>query len=56
MTKRADSPIVKTIRKAREKLSEECKYNLQILLEYLKQQEKLSGKKTETPPRRAKRQ
>ena len=55
MTIKADSPIVKTVRKAREKLSEECEYNLQILLEYLKQQEKLSGKKPETP-RRAKRQ
>ena len=52
MTRRADSPIVEAVRKAREDLARDCDYDLGKLLARLKRDEHASGRTTGTPPRR----
>ena len=44
-----DSPIVRDVREAREKLAKECGNDLQRLLELLKEEERASGCPTATP-------
>ena len=47
----ADSPIVETVRRAREQLDRECGHDLRKLLDLLKREEKTSGLKMGRPRR-----
>ena len=49
MTDSADSPIVETVRKAREEIARECGYDLRRMLDLLKRQEQASGRDARSP-------
>jgi hypothetical protein len=53
MKEQADSPIVETVRRAREQLDRECGHDLKKLFDLLKREEKASGRQMGSTPRRA---
>jgi hypothetical protein len=52
MTDSKDTPIVAAVREARRQLAEECGGDFQKLLEFLKKEERASGRPTGTVRRR----
>jgi hypothetical protein len=47
-----DSPIVATVRRAREQLDRECDHDFRKYLDLLKREEKASGRQMGSAPRR----
>ena len=47
--KKADSPIVEAVRRAREQIAKDNQYDLRKMLEGLRKDERTSGKPTHSP-------